>query len=108
MSATINGNVISWAANDTTPIILKCGIKKIGISSNVSIKVNGDKDTYSISPFQTLLNNSNELPNVYGYPNCLTPLPHETAMSVIITPAPHINPNWVSDCGSLLTVAKNK
>lgn len=27
MSETINGNVISWAANDTTPIILKCGIK---------------------------------------------------------------------------------
>lgn len=25
-------------------------------------------------------------------------------MSVIITPTHHINPNWVSDCSSLLTV----
>lgn len=70
----------------------------------MSATINGDKDINSISLFQTLINNSNELPNVYGYPNYITPSPHENPISVIITPAPHINPNWVSDCSNLLMV----
>lgn len=104
MGVLIDGNVITWTGTDVTPVILKCGVKKIGVNNNARIHLDGEKDTGNSSQIiYSLVNGMNELPNVYGYPNRLTPLEHDTQISAIITPSPHINPNYALDCTKILT-----
>lgn len=100
---SISGNTIHWPANDVTPAILKCGIKMLTFSSTAHLEISGHEDKDSITIFRGLVTDIDELPNVYGYPNKIAPLPHDADFNAFIIPTPHINPNYVADCAKLLT-----